>query len=98
MHWTHKDPDGKHVTGWLEYEGKRYSSIDVDVSNVFAITTHLFTKCYSATVNDTRIFNLLGRAVTNDATIPVSGICINNKSGSLLHIKRSPLEFKYGME
>lgn len=26
VHWTHKDPDGSHITGWLEYEGKRYSS------------------------------------------------------------------------
>jgi hypothetical protein len=24
IHWTHKDPKGRHVDGWLEYEGKRY--------------------------------------------------------------------------
>jgi hypothetical protein len=24
IHWTHKDPDGAHVSGWLEYAGKRY--------------------------------------------------------------------------
>ena len=24
IHWTHKDPAGAHVDGWLEYEGKRY--------------------------------------------------------------------------
>jgi hypothetical protein len=24
VHWTHKDPDGKHVDGWIEYKGKRY--------------------------------------------------------------------------
>jgi hypothetical protein len=24
VHWTHKDPKGRHVDGWLEYEGKRY--------------------------------------------------------------------------
>jgi hypothetical protein len=24
IHWTHKDPEGKHIDGWLEYEGKRY--------------------------------------------------------------------------
>ena len=24
IHWTHKDPQGKHVDGWLEYAGKRY--------------------------------------------------------------------------
>jgi len=24
IHWTHKDPDGQHVDGWLEYKGKRY--------------------------------------------------------------------------
>lgn len=24
VHWTHKDPDGVHPDGWLEYGGKRY--------------------------------------------------------------------------
>jgi Protein of unknown function (DUF3465) len=24
VHWTHHDPDGKHIDGWLEYRGKRY--------------------------------------------------------------------------
>lgn len=24
VHWTHKDPNGQHVAGWLEYDGKRY--------------------------------------------------------------------------
>jgi len=24
VHWTHKDPSGDHVDGWLEYDGKRY--------------------------------------------------------------------------
>ncbi|WP_233546035.1 DUF3465 domain-containing protein [Salinibius halmophilus] len=24
VHWTHHDPDGRHVDGWLEYKGKRY--------------------------------------------------------------------------
>jgi hypothetical protein len=24
VHWTHKDPNGQHVAGWLEYAGKRY--------------------------------------------------------------------------
>jgi len=24
VHWTHHDPQGKHVDGWLEYKGKRY--------------------------------------------------------------------------
>jgi hypothetical protein len=24
IHWTHHDPDGEHVSGWLEYQGKRY--------------------------------------------------------------------------
>ncbi|HEX3019725.1 MAG TPA: DUF3465 domain-containing protein [Chitinispirillaceae bacterium] len=24
VHWTHKDPGGKHINGWLEYEGKKY--------------------------------------------------------------------------
>ncbi len=87
IHWTHKDPDGKHVAGWLEYEGKQYSCIDGDVSNVFAITTYLFTKRYAVFVSDMRIFNLLGRAVTNGATTSVSGICINKKFGSQLNTK-----------
>jgi len=24
IHWTHHDPAGKHVTGWLEWQGQRY--------------------------------------------------------------------------
>ncbi len=24
IHWTHKDPQGRHVDGWLEHAGKRY--------------------------------------------------------------------------
>lgn len=24
IHWTHHDPDGNHVTGWLRYRGKIY--------------------------------------------------------------------------
>ncbi len=24
IHWTHDDPQGRHVTGWIEHNGKRY--------------------------------------------------------------------------
>jgi hypothetical protein len=24
LHWTHDDPQGRHVAGWIEHEGKRY--------------------------------------------------------------------------
>ncbi len=24
IHWTHRDPQGRHVDGWLEHRGKRY--------------------------------------------------------------------------
>ncbi len=24
IHWTHKDPQGRHVGGWLEHHGRRY--------------------------------------------------------------------------
>jgi hypothetical protein len=24
IHWTHKDPGGVHVDGWIEYKGKKY--------------------------------------------------------------------------
>ena len=24
LHWTHHDPGGHHIDGWLEHEGKRY--------------------------------------------------------------------------
>ena len=24
IHWTHKDPQGRHVAGWLQHNGQRY--------------------------------------------------------------------------
>jgi hypothetical protein len=24
VHWTHHDPEGRHVTGWLKYNGRTY--------------------------------------------------------------------------
>jgi hypothetical protein len=24
IHWTHRDPQGRHTDGWLEYKGQRY--------------------------------------------------------------------------
>jgi len=24
LHWTHKDPQGRHQDGWLEHNGRRY--------------------------------------------------------------------------
>ncbi len=24
IHWTHHDPSGRHINGWLEYNGQRY--------------------------------------------------------------------------
>ena len=24
IHWTHHDPRGKHIDGWIDYQGKRY--------------------------------------------------------------------------
>ena len=24
IHWTHRDPQGRHEAGWIEHEGKRY--------------------------------------------------------------------------
>lgn len=24
IHWTHRDPRGRHIDGWLEHRGKRY--------------------------------------------------------------------------
>ena len=24
IHWTHHDPGGHHIAGWIEYEGRRY--------------------------------------------------------------------------
>lgn len=24
LHWTHRDPDGSHVAGWLQHQGQKY--------------------------------------------------------------------------
>jgi len=24
IHWTHRDPDGNHINGWIKYEGNKY--------------------------------------------------------------------------
>ncbi|MFZ2171180.1 MAG: DUF3465 domain-containing protein [Methylococcaceae bacterium] len=24
IHWTHNDPDGSHIAGWIEYNGRKY--------------------------------------------------------------------------
>jgi hypothetical protein len=24
IHWTHRDPDGRHAEGWIEFHGRRY--------------------------------------------------------------------------
>jgi hypothetical protein len=24
LHWTHRDPNGSHVAGWLQHQGRRY--------------------------------------------------------------------------
>jgi Protein of unknown function (DUF3465) len=24
IHWTHRDPRGRHIDGWLEHRGRRY--------------------------------------------------------------------------
>ena len=24
IHWTHRDPDGSHMAGWLQHQGKKY--------------------------------------------------------------------------
>jgi len=24
VHWTHRDPNGRHINGWLQHEGDRY--------------------------------------------------------------------------
>jgi hypothetical protein len=87
VHWTHKDPDGKHVTGWLEYEGKQYSNLENTVSLHFEEKTNQPTECYSNTIGDTRSFNLMGRMIKNDVNMLVSGICFNKKSVSILNSK-----------
>lgn len=87
VHWTHKDPDGKHIAGWLEYDGKQYSSIRNTVSRLFEKTTNQPKERYSSTLSDTHDFNLLGKMIKIDVNKLVSGICINKKSSSILYSK-----------
>jgi hypothetical protein len=87
VHWTHKDPDGRHVTGWLEYEGKQYSNLDNTVSLLFEEKTSQPTERYSNIISDTCSFNLMGRMIKNGVNTSVSGICINKKSGSIFYSK-----------
>jgi hypothetical protein len=97
VHWTHKDPDGKHITGWLECEGKQYSTKDNTVPRLFEKTTHQSKERYSSTMSDTRNFNLLGRMIKNDVNMLVSGICINKIQLNFI-FKMMRMEPNDGME
>ena len=37
IHWTHTDPDGEHIDGWLEYEGIRYGGDISAITRIFDV-------------------------------------------------------------
>ncbi len=43
IHWTHEDPDGEHIDGWLEYEGERYGSGDTRIADETPAVSARFT-------------------------------------------------------
>jgi hypothetical protein len=68
IHWTHKDPQGKHSTGWLEYEGMRYSSFDSSLSITFRNSLISFRKNDFANNpmygSENKMVNISGRVIS----------------------------------
>ncbi len=92
IHWTHKDPDGVHIDGWLEYEGKRYGGSDTPtLVNSAHMTTNRFSAGrFSKVENNTggsgeALFDikgrLLGRALFRRATGIYPMKCGNDRRG-----------------
>jgi hypothetical protein len=104
VHWTHKDPSGKHVAGWLEYEGKRFSCFD---SAVTAIVRNSFNQTCNnnivSTSNNTNglftnqnVFDLQGRVLFVNSTTLYTGYYVisgNHAKYILIHSKMSDLQF-----
>ena len=74
VHWTHKDPDGQHVDGWLEYAGKRYGGDNstgvLPFVNAHNASTHPSTGLIR---NDAAIF-----MIANKSLFDIRGRLIGN--------------------
>jgi hypothetical protein len=83
IHWTHTDPDNQHVSGWLEYEGKRYGDNNTTNISIFrgtpGITNNFSTEsarhvsAFSLNARKPR-FDLHGRLITCSFQKQTAGI------------------------
>jgi hypothetical protein len=98
VHWTHKDPSGKHIAGWLEYEGKRYSYFDLAVTPIickYNIVPTLGNNSFTSTSNKPS-FDLQGRALFAKSTTLYSGYYVipgNHTRHVLIHSNIPNVQF-----
>ena len=89
IHWTHADPDGKHVNGWLEYEGKRYGGGDPSYVG-FIIDAWFTHEPFSATstsrgigepgIAGKTVFDILGHASDQGSVRRPAGLYVVKSS------------------
>lgn len=64
IHWTHEDPDGSHIAGWLEYEGKKYGSLTTTKTIGASVLPHHFLQVTGNTLSYCRV-TLQGKSLAS---------------------------------